>query len=81
AVSSMIRRGSLLPEDSLNTARRVWLSRSGRPRTDSFEMLMEGDALALAGQLQRAACAAVRRGKTLPEDLFPLDYSGRELAK
>ena len=44
-------------------------------------MLMEGDALALAGQLQRAACAAVRRGKTLPEDLFPLDYSGRELAK
>lgn len=81
AVSSMIRRGSLLPEDSLNTARRVWLNPSGRPRTDSFEMLMEGDALALAGQLQRAACAAVRRGKTLPEDLFPLDYSGRELAK
>lgn len=81
AVSSMFRQGKLLAEDSLNTARRVWLGRDGKPRTDSFCMLMGRDALTFAVQLLLPICAAARRGTPLPPEMFTLDYSGWVISK
>ncbi len=78
-LSAMIRRSELLPDDSLNRARRAWLDWEGRTHTEDFRSLMEADALAFALKLQRAACAAARRGCAFPPELFDRDYSGRQL--
>ena len=77
ALSSMFRRNTLLPEDSPNRAHRIWLDWEGRPHTEDFRTLMERDALPFALVLQRAACAACRRGNPFPEGMFSMDYSGR----
>lgn len=79
ALSAMLRQPELLPDDSLNLSHRVWLDWEGRAHTDDFRTLMETDALALAVKLQKAACAASRRGRPFPPGLFTRDYSGRLL--
>lgn len=79
ALSAMIRRSELLPDDSLNEARRVWLDGQGRPRREDFWTLLETEALPFALKLQRAACAAIRKGQPFPPELFDRDYSGNPL--
>lgn len=79
AVSSMLRADAPLPEDTPNRARRVWRDWDGEPHTEDFRTLAERHALPLALKLQRAACAAVRKGVPFPDGLFPLNYSGQRV--
>ena len=80
AVSSMLRADAPLPEDTLNRAHRVWRDWEGVPHTEDFRTLVERQALPLALELQRAACAAARKGRPFPGGLFPLNYSGRRVS-
>lgn len=78
-ISSMLRADALLPEDAPNRAHRIWRGWDGAPHAEDFRTLTERQALPFALSLQRAACAAARKGIPFPAGLFPLNYSGQRV--
>jgi len=79
AVSTLFRQSQPLPGDTPNRSHNTWKDWEGAAHTETLRTLAEETALPFARTLQLSACAACRRGKPLPEHLFRLDYSGRQL--